>query len=156
MNAPDIQWSLERRKLKDLVPHGKNPRKLSKHDYEHIKLSLEMFGCIDKPVINTDNTIIGGHQRIAVLKKMGVKEIECWVPDKALMPQQADELNIRLNRNQGEWDFDILANQWDENDLVAWGFDAMELNLDLVEKEDEDPDSEIQIKCPTCGKKMKK
>lgn len=117
-----IKWHLETHKLKDLKPHPKNPRKLSKHDAEHLQKSLDKFGLIDKPIITAQGIIIGGHQRVALLKKSKTKEVECWVPDQALSEQDIDELNIRLNRAQGEWDFDLLANQWEADSLLEWGF----------------------------------
>lgn len=122
-----MQWHLEKRNINDLKDHPKNPRQLSKHDAEHLQKSIDKFGLIDKPIINLDNTIIGGHQRKAILKKLKIKEIDCWVPDNQLDDKQVEELNIRLNKNTGEWDYDILANEFDIDDLMDWGFTAEEL-----------------------------
>src|ERR1044072_6304700 len=113
-----IKWHLEKRKIKDLIPHPKNPRRLSKDQAYHLQTSLEKFGIADKPIINSNNIIIGGHQRLQILKKMGEKEIDCWVPDHQLSHSEIDEMNIRLNKNLGEWDWDILANEWDVAELV--------------------------------------
>ena len=131
-----INWHLEKRKIKDLKPHAKNPRRLSKHDAEHLQKSLEKFGIIDKPCITTDGKIIGGHQRLSILKKLGHKEIECYVPDRELEQTDIDELNIRLNRATGEFDFDILANQWNVEDLIDWGFTEEELCMNIAEEID--------------------
>lgn len=138
-----IGWKTETRKIKDLKPHPKNPRKLSTHDGENLRKSLEKFGLIDKPIITQDGLIIGGHQRISILKKMGSKSIECYVPDKVLSDKDIEELNIRLNRNIGEWDFEILANQWDPLELLEWGFTEDELTIDLGDTKSEEPDNEI-------------
>lgn len=149
-----INWSLQKWKIKDLKSHLKNPRKLSKHDAEHLEASLEKFGLIDKPIITGDGLIIGGHQRISILKKMGQKEIECYVPDRILSNEDVDELNIRLNRNAGEWDYDILANQWAEEDLFDFGFTKEELALDdsdAVEDKIEPEGDKKKTKCPSCG-----
>ena len=155
------QWHTETRKLKDLKPHPHNPRRLTKEQRGHIKASLEKFGVAEKPIINTDGTVIGGHQRLKVLKEMGVKEIEVWVPDQPLDAKQVDELNIRLNKNTGEWDFDILANAWDMGDLLNWGFSAEELTgcFGDIEKvaAAEDEDSAVMEPpktCPHCGKEI--
>jgi site-specific DNA-methyltransferase (adenine-specific) len=88
---------------------------------------------IDKPIVNLDsaNTIIGGHQRKHVLESTGVKEIECWIPDRELTEREVEELNIRLNKNTGSWDFDVLANEFELDDLLEWGFDKKELDIDL-------------------------
>jgi ParB-like chromosome segregation protein Spo0J len=151
-----ITWKLETRKIKDLKEYSKNPRTLTHEQAKHLEKSLSKFGLIDKPIINTDNTIIGGHQRLRILKKLKLKEIECYVPDKTLDEKDVEELNIRLNKNTGEWDFDILANEWDVCELVEWGFGQKELELFVDGSLDEEkPVKEESCKCPTCGKKMK-
>lgn len=130
---PTITWHIEKRKISDLKDYHKNARVLSKDQAAQLKASLERFGLIDKPIINTDNTIIGGHQRKNVLKSLKIKEIECNVPDRTLTEEEIEELNIRLNKNVGDWDFDILANQWDAEALVSWGFSTEELMGGIVE-----------------------
>src|SRR5271166_3724937 len=107
-----ISWHLEVLPIKDLKEHPKNPRQINKEQFQHLSNLIAKFGLIDKPIVNLDKTIIGGHQRIKVLKKMKVKEVECWVPDQQLSEKDIDELCVRLNLNQGQWDYDILANQW--------------------------------------------
>ena len=154
-----MQWHLEKRNINDLKDHPKNPRQLSKHDAEHLQKSIDKFGLIDKPIINLDNQIIGGHQRKSILKKLGIKEIDCWVPDNVLDEKQVEELNIRLNRNTGSFDYDVLANSWEIPDLLEYGFDEKEL-LDKFEVPkfdevmgDEQPDLTDKKKtmCPSCG-----
>lgn len=151
-----INWSLQKRSIKELKNHPRNPRKMSKHDAEHLQKSLERFGLIDKPIINTDNKIIGGHQRLSILKKMGLEEVECYVPDVYLSDEEVDELNLRLNRNTGEWSWDILANEWDVSELLDAGF----LLDELVGKEEpeiiDEPEKEKDNTktCPACGHKF--
>lgn len=148
-----IRWKVEKRKIKDLKVLKKNPRQLSKDMREHLETSLSKFGICDLPVINTDNTIIGGHQRLKVLKHMGTKEISVLVPEDELTNDQVEELNIRLNKNTGEWDWDKLANEWDIADLVSWGFSLDELDIDMPEDEDEGQGQKEKEpkKCPHCG-----
>ncbi len=133
-------------KLDELTDYYKNPRSLSEKEFKQLKKSLDTFGLIDKPIINADaaNTIIGGHQRKHVLEAEGVKEVECWVPDRELSDKEVEELNIRLNKNTGSWDFDVLANEFELDDLLDWGFDKGELDLDLW-AEDAPEDVEPQI-----------
>jgi len=97
---------------------------------------------IDKPIVNldSDNTIIGGHQRKHVLEATGVKECECWIPDRQLTEREVEELNIRLNKNTGSWDFDTLANEFELPDLVEWGFEPFELGVNDTEEEKLAPD----------------
>jgi len=136
-----IEWTLEKRKLLSLKDYSKNPRRLTNDQEDHLRISLQKFGLIDKIIINQDGTIIGGHQRKRTLKKMGVKEVECYVPNRPLETKEVEELNIRLNKNSGEWDFDILANEWNIPDLVEWGFslDEFQIEVEQIEgTEDED------------------
>ena len=151
-----ITWKLEKRKISDLTPHPKNPRKLSKHDAEHLEMSLERFGLVEKPIITPQGQIIGGHQRLSILKKMKAKEIDCWVPDRDLSEKEVEELNIRLNRSQGEFDYDLLANMYEQEDLIEYGFKVTDLGMDMPMLDDV-PSSEEEAKkkkcktCPSCG-----
>jgi len=154
-----IKWTTETRKIKSLKAHAKNPRILTKFQHDHLKTSLSKFGIADKPIINIDGTIIGGHQRLKVLKELGFKEIEVLVPDRELTGSEVDEMNIRLNRG-GDFDFDILANEYEVTNLIEWGFASNELGI-LVNECDENMEMKEnekieECKCPTCGKKMKK
>src|SRR5258708_40378606 len=117
-----FKWSVETRKIKNLKEHAKNPRILTQVQHDQLRISLEKLGLAGKPIINTDGMIIGGHQRLKVLKKMGVKEIEVNVPDRELSQDELDELCVRLNKNTVEWDWECLANQWRVNDLLDWRF----------------------------------
>lgn len=117
-----MNWQLEERNIEDLKPHPKNARYISKHDTSHLKKSINKFGIIDKPIITHDNLIIGGHQRINILRDSEISTVECWVPDRELSEEEIDELNIRLNKNNGSWDMEKLANEWDAEMLVHCGF----------------------------------
>jgi len=105
---------------------------LSKDQSAHLRTSVEKFGLIDKPIINVDGMIIGGHQRLNVLKRLGFKEAECWAPDVELSSEQVNELNIRLNKNTGEFDWECLANEWDADLLIEWGFSESDLTGEEV------------------------
>lgn len=147
-----INWTVERRKIKDLKPHPKNPRRMSKHDADKLKDSLDEFGLIDKPIITIDNLIIGGHQRIATFKKMGFTEINCEVPDRAMTEKEIDKLNIMLNRVRGDFDYDILANMWEEELLLESGFTQEELSIaDPITSEEPSKSEKKKKSCPACG-----
>lgn len=121
------EWKLEIRKISSLEAYNKNPRLMSKEKVSQLKKSLEKFGVIEKPVVTCDGLVIGGHQRLRLLRDAGVEEVECWVSQSPMSGDEVEELNIRLNRNVGDWDWDILANQWDLPDLLEWGFTEKEL-----------------------------
>lgn len=128
-----LEWHVETRKIKDLKPYFKNPRTISKKRYDDLKANIEKFGLVDKPFINLDNTIIGGHQRIRILQKMNYEEIQVEVPNRELTEKEIEELNYRHNENGGDWDHDILANQYNLLDLFAWG------ESPLKEQSDKEP-----------------
>lgn len=140
-----MQWKLEKRNLNELKEYPKNPRQLSKKQERELVKSLKTFGQCQPLVINQDNTIIGGHQRYRVLKALGFVDADVYVPNFMLTETEVAELNIRLNRNVGDWDFDILANQWEINDLLDWGFYEEEL-CETEQKEEKKKDLRLVIK----------
>ncbi|CAB4164432.1 COG0863 DNA modification methylase [uncultured Caudovirales phage] len=140
-----INWTPVVRKIKDLKEYAKNPRILHKKDEEHIRISIEKFGMADPVIINLDDTIIGGHQRIRTLKKLKVATTLAMVPDRLLNEKEIEELCIRLNRNHGSFDFEALGNNFEMQELLEWGFAPEELLEDLKDiteleavEEDED------------------
>ncbi len=148
-----IEWTLKKLKIKDLKEHPKNPRSLSSEQGFQLQKSLENFGIAEKPIVNTDNMIIGGHQRLKILKKLKITEIDCWVPDRELTEREVDELNIRLNRNHGSFDYDMLANDWEVPDLLEWGFTMDDLDLGSEKEEKEKKDKPPKV-CPHCGENI--
>ncbi len=122
----ELKWHIETRKISELRDYEKNPRKITKKQFDHLKQNIEKFGLIDKPFINTDNVIIGGHQRLRILKRFGNHEVEVYVPNRSLSEKEVEELNYRHNENTGEWDYDILADQYNLVDLLNWGESPME------------------------------
>lgn len=151
-----INWHLEVLAIKDLKDHPKNPRQISKQQFQHLTDLIAKFGLIDKPIVNKDWTIIGGHQRVKVLKKMKSKTVECWVPDEQLSDEDIDHLCIGLNLNQGQWDWDLLGNEWEPLDLLKWGFTEQQL-LDTCEEaekvlgEEQEEPKKKKHECPSCG-----
>lgn len=135
----DLIWHIEKRKISDLKEFSKNPRKITKTQFEHIRASIEKFGLIDKPFVNLDNTIIGGHQRLRILQKLGHDELDVQVPNRNLTEKEVEELNYRHNENSGDWDYDILANQYELSDLLMWGEDPLEKEAEEKEKKKSKP-----------------
>jgi hypothetical protein len=132
-----ITWTTKTVRLSELIEWEKNPRQLSKHDGEHLQISLDKFGQADPLVVNADGkSLIGGHQRRRVLlaEHGGDFEVDVRVPSRLLDEREAAELNVRLNKNAGEFDFDLLANNFDVPDLVDWGFELGDLGIIGEEK----------------------
>ena len=156
-----LTWHNEKRKIKDLVPYVANPRQITDKQAKDLKASLDKFGLAEPITINTDNTIIGGHQRKKILENLvGVDpdyEVDVWVPDRELSIDEMRELNVRLNKNVAGWDFDTLANNFELDDLLDWGFEKSELDLEMYyapefEEYDESVADDVEmIECPNCG-----
>jgi DNA modification methylase len=131
-----ITWHIEKRRISDLNPAQYNPRKISAKQAEDLGKSLARFGLAEPIVINLNNTIIGGHQRINVLKGQGVEDVDVMVPDRLLSPEEEKELNLRLNKNVGAFDLDALSH-FDAALLGDVGFTSDELSnifdTDIVE-----------------------
>ena len=113
-------------KLDQVTEWSKNPRTLTKTRSKQIKSCIDKFGMIDKPILNNDLTIIGGHQRIRIMLQDRINELECYVCDELLSEKDAEELALSLNKMTGEWDWDKLANEFDYESLIAGGFDALD------------------------------
>ena len=124
----------EKRNVSDLIPAKYNPRKDLKpgdKEYEKIKNSITEFGYVDPIIINSDNTIIGGHQRLKVLRDLGYTEVDCVVIEIDKTKEKA--LNIALNKISGEWNVELLKDLIDDLkesnfDIEFTGFDPPELD----------------------------
>ena len=99
---------------------------------------------VDPIIVNKCYTIIGGHQRYKICKDLDYKDIGCIILD--LDKEQERELNIRLNKNTGEFDMDILANEFDIDELVDWGFKHIDLDVNIDKLEEENNSATITIK----------
>ncbi len=139
-----IIWTTEKRRAEELSPAPYNPRKWSDKDTAELTKSLERFNLADPIVINQNNTIIGGHFRLHILKQKGLSEVDVRVPSRLLTEHEEKELNLRLNRNLGQFDFDLLAN-FDEDMLKDVGFASEELDkifqLETKPEDDEVPEA---------------
>jgi len=132
--------------INSLNPAEYNPRQISNKQYEDLKASMEKFGCVDPIIININperlNVVVGGHQRLRILRELGAEK----VPTVSVNLSEEDEreLNVRLNKNGGEWDIDLLSN-FDVVDLKEWGFKEIELGFN-IDKIDEDKPITITVK----------
>lgn len=148
---PDVEWSTQKRFIKDLIPHPKNPRMLSKLSREGLVRSLQKYNYVELAAINLDNMILAGHQRIHVMQEIGWgdKEIEVRVPSRMLKQKECDNYLIVSNKVTGDWDHEIMANKWEMQDLLDGGFTESELVGDYnVDLEDINEDEEGEIAEP--------
>lgn len=120
-----LQWRTEQRKVSELKGYDKNPRFLTPEQENALVDSLQKFSLVEIPAINVDNTIIAGHQRCAILHKLGRSEeyIDVRVPNRCLTESEFAEYNIRSNANTGSWDEEMLAQLYEAPTLEGWGMD---------------------------------
>lgn len=126
--------------IRMLKPAEYNPRLWTKEAVSQLKESIKRYGIVDPLLVNSaparKNIMIGGHFRLSVLKEMGIKEVPVVyinIPDI----EKEKELNIRLNKNTGEFDWDLLG-KFDEAFLSGIGFSSEE--LDDIFPEEENPE----------------
>ena len=132
--ADKITWANEKRKLSELVPWERNPRQITDKQAKRLEESFEQFGQVEIIAIGPENQIYNGHQRLKVLsQKYGSNyEVDVRVASRALTEKEREKLTIFLHKGAaGDWDFDVLANEFELDDLLEWGFDKQELDLDL-------------------------
>jgi DNA modification methylase len=134
---------IEIKKISELTPAPYNPRESTEKQESQLKQSLKKFGVVE-PIIYNKQTgyIVGGHFRVRELQKLGYTEIECVIVD--LSEEDEKELNIRLNANTGQWDWDELANNFELEDLNDWGLEVPNMKHELEAEEDDfDVDADV-------------
>ena len=135
---------VETKLITELKPATYNPRQISTKDYNSLKESINKFGLVDPIIINQNgNVVVGGHQRLKICKELKHIEIDCVVLD--LSKEEERELNIRLNKNTGQFDMDILANEFDIDELVDWGFKHIDLDVNIDKIVDDNIDDSATI-----------
>ena len=148
MKTQDLK--IEHIKISDLNPAPYNPRTWDDQAVANLKTSIEGFGLVDPLVVNGSaerkNIVIGGHFRLKVASDLGYSEVPIvyvHIPDEA----KEKELNLLLNKAQGDWDWNLLA-EFDESLLASVGFTSEELdtifNLDDIVPEEFNLEKELK------------
>lgn len=155
MAKTDVEVKVYVEKIDKLIANDANPRKISRKAYESLKKSLKDFPemkQLREIVVDENLTILGGHQRIYALKDLGYSDVTVKQVF-GLTDKQKREFIIKDNTASGEWDTDIIANQWDIEELENWGLPSF--NFGDIKPDPDDPaakDSEAQTHtCPNCG-----
>lgn len=126
---------IENMKISDIKPNQENPRTISSEMYEKLKKSLQDFPEMleTRPlVIDENNVVLGGNMRLKVLQDLGyedvpVKQVTDWTEE------QKKEFIVKDNVGYGEWDWDILANEWDVEQLEDWGLEEVGFDINADE-----------------------
>jgi hypothetical protein len=132
-------------KISEVKVNPNNPRLIKDDKFKKLVQSVKDFPemlDIRPIVVNKDMIILGGNMRFKACKEAGLKEVPIIITD--LTEEQQKEFLIKDNVSGGEWDWDILANEWNTDDLENWGLDLPIFeNNDVYEIEPEEDDYEI-------------
>jgi DNA modification methylase len=145
MNKASEKLDIKYVPVSSLKPASYNPRTWSKDQEAQLKESIKKYGVIDPLLVNSApqrrGVVIGGHFRLAMIKEMGLKEVPVVfinIPDI----KREKELNLRLNKNTGSFDWSLLAN-FDESFLKDVGFSSEEMD-DIFGIEDNPENFDLQ------------
>lgn len=145
INQTKNKFKIEYVPINSLIPAEYNPRKWDKEAEAQLKESITKYGVVDPLLVNSaesrKNIVIGGHFRLSCIKSLGIKKVPVVyinIPDI----EREKELNIRLNKNTGDWNWDLLAT-FDESFLSQVGFSSEELD-DIFAIEDTPEQFDLQ------------
>jgi len=131
---------MEKVKISEVKLNPNNPRLIKDDKFKKLVQSIKDFPemlNIRPIVVNQDMIILGGNMRYKACKEAGLKEIPIIITD--LTEEQQREFLIKDNTSGGEWDFEMLANEWDTEQLEAWGLDLpIDFNTEVLEAEEDD------------------
>jgi hypothetical protein len=111
-------------KITEVIANPNNPRLIKDDKFKKLVKSIQDFPDmlnVRPIVVNKDMVVLGGNMRLKAIKEAGIKEINIEIVD--WNEQQQKEFIVKDNVGYGEWDWDDLANNWDESQLIEWGLD---------------------------------
>ena len=129
---------MEKVKISKVVPNESNPRFIKDNKFKKLVKSIKEFPEMLKLrpiVVNKDMVVLGGNMRLKACKEAGLKEVYILKADE-LTEEQQQEFIVKDNLGFGEWDWDILGNEWNSVQLEDWGMDNWQ-NMDDIETSDD-------------------
>ena len=121
-----IKAKIEKVSISSITENAANPRTINKHKFQKLVNSVREFPemlSLRPIVVDKDNVILGGNMRYKACKELGLKEVYI-IQAADLDDKQAQEFIVKDNVGFGEWDWDILANAFDNVELKEWGLDV--------------------------------
>ena len=135
-------------KIETVLPNPSNPRIIKDDKFKKLVKSIQEFPQmleLRPIVVDANMVVLGGNMRLKACKAAGLKEVPIVIADNLTEEQQA-EFIIKDNVGFGEWDWDLLANEWDEDLLQEWGLDLPFDNTPVLEAEEDDYEAPSEIK----------
>lgn len=124
------------KKITEIIPNPDNPRVIKDNQFKKLVASISEFPEmleVRPIVVNKDMVILGGNMRYRACVEAGLKEVPVAIAEWDEKHDQ--EFVIKDNTNMGEWDWDVLANEWELDNLDDWGVELPRLgNIDELEK----------------------
>ena len=133
-------------KLSAIKQNPNNPRSINKDKFNKLVKSIEEFPRmleLRPIVLNKDNIVLGGNMRLKACKQIGLTEVPVVYADD-LTEEEQRQFIIKDNVGFGDWDWELLANEWDVSDLNDWGLDLPDMDVQVLEAEEdnyEEPDN---------------
>jgi hypothetical protein len=121
---------IQKVKIKEIKPNPNNPRLIKDDKFKKLVKSIQGFPEmleIRPIVVNDEMIVLGGNMRLKACIEAGLKDVPI-IKASNLTIEQQNEFIIKDNVGFGEWDWDILANEWDTEQLEEWGLDVPSLN----------------------------
>ena len=126
--------------IKKIVANPNNPRVIKDDKFKKLVQSIKDFPKmleLRSIVIDEDNVVLGGNMRLRALQELGIKEVPVLYAND-LTEEQKKEFIIKDNVGFGEWEWDVLANEWDVEKLSEWGLDIPDFAVKELEAEEDD------------------
>jgi len=133
-----IKAKIEKVSISSITENAANPRFINKHKFQKLVNSVREFPemlSLRPIVVNKDNVILGGNMRYKACKELGLKEVYI-IQAADLNDKQAQEFIVKDNVGFGEWDWDILANAFDNVELKEWGLGVWQPEEDISNNTD--------------------
>ena len=124
-------------KISQVRPNKENPRIIKDYKFKKLVQSIKDFPEMLKLrpiVVNSEMVVLGGNMRLKACTEAGLKEVWILKADQLTEAQQR-EFIVKDNVGFGEWDWDILANEWDSVQLEDWGMDVPNFYIEPTEDE---------------------
>ena len=131
-------------KISEVKTNPKNPRLIKDDKFRKLVKSIQEFPQmleLRPIVVDENNIVLGGNMRLKACKEAGLKEVFI-VKAEGLTELQKDEFIVKDNVGFGEWDWDMLANEWDVEKIQDWGLD-LPVDLSVTELEAEEDDFSV-------------
>ena len=144
-------------KISEIKLNPNNPRLIKDDKFKKLCQSLKDFPEmleLRPIVVNKDMIILGGNMRYKAAKEIGLKEIPVTIAD--LTEDQQREFLIKDNTSGGEWDWEVLANEWDNEELESWGLDVPSFEVDEETEVDSENPYTAKVEAPIYEPKNEK